>query len=205
MKSEARKEIDRQFSILKRLAFPEYLERQRQTRAANPEKERALNKKRWAENKETEYARTRAWFKVHPEKQKEYNRRKAERHPDRKRLSARKDYIKHRPRYIERALIWSRNNPDKKSDYEHSRRAQKLSTGSENCFKKIELLKQDRFCHWCCWPLTLTNFTIDHIIPLKRGGRHIPDNLVASCKSCNCSKNDKLIEEWDWATCKEAA
>lgn len=38
--------------------------------------------------------------------------------------------------------------------------------------------------------------TIDHVIPLSRGGTHSIGNLVSCCKSCNSSKRDKTITEW---------
>lgn len=38
--------------------------------------------------------------------------------------------------------------------------------------------------------------TIDHVIPLARGGRHAEGNLAPACRSCNSSKGDKLMIEW---------
>lgn len=36
----------------------------------------------------------------------------------------------------------------------------------------------------------------EHVIPVSRGGKHVCENIVAACGSCNSSKNDKLIYEW---------
>lgn len=38
--------------------------------------------------------------------------------------------------------------------------------------------------------------TIDHVVPLKRGGRHAVGNLVPACKRCNSSKGSLLLIEW---------
>ena len=36
-------------------------------------------------------------------------------------------------------------------------------------------------------------FTIDHVIPLAKGGYSDVDNLALACFHCNCRKADKLI------------
>lgn len=38
--------------------------------------------------------------------------------------------------------------------------------------------------------------TIDHIIPLARGGSNNEGNLAPACRQCNSSKNLYLISEW---------
>lgn len=38
--------------------------------------------------------------------------------------------------------------------------------------------------------------TMDHVIPLSRGGEHSASNLVPACKPCNFSKHNKTPEEW---------
>ena len=78
----------------------------------------------------------------------------------------------------------------------HKRNALLKGCRTEDCTAKIALLRLERFCRWCCDKLTEVNRTIDHIIPLNRGGHHIPDNLAASCARCNFSRGDKMIEDW---------
>lgn len=38
--------------------------------------------------------------------------------------------------------------------------------------------------------------TIDHMIPLSRGGSHTRDNLITLCHQCNSVKSDKTWDEW---------
>lgn len=38
--------------------------------------------------------------------------------------------------------------------------------------------------------------TIDHVLPLSRGGRSTMRNCVVACGSCNSSKNNKTLREW---------
>ena len=44
--------------------------------------------------------------------------------------------------------------------------------------------------------IKLSNRTLDHKIPLIRGGTHSKDNCVMACVSCNCSKKDKTDKEF---------
>lgn len=46
-------------------------------------------------------------------------------------------------------------------------------------------------CGICRAPLPLEEFTIDHIVPLSRGGPHVFANLQPAHRSCNSSKRDK--------------
>jgi len=46
-------------------------------------------------------------------------------------------------------------------------------------------------CGWCDRPLMDTDFEVDHILSLKRGGANTPDNLAAACIACNREKGDR--------------
>lgn len=48
-------------------------------------------------------------------------------------------------------------------------------------------------CAYCAGPGPVE---MDHVIPLSKGGRHNPDNVVPACRSCNKSKGDKTLDEW---------
>ena len=39
-------------------------------------------------------------------------------------------------------------------------------------------------------------FHIDHIEPLTRSGTNDPDNLCVACRTCNLSKGDLFVKEW---------
>ena len=43
---------------------------------------------------------------------------------------------------------------------------------------------------------SLSQFCIDHVIPLSKGGKDRLSNLVPSCRHCNCSKHAKSVEEF---------
>ncbi|MCA1792782.1 MAG: HNH endonuclease [Desulfotignum sp.] len=52
-------------------------------------------------------------------------------------------------------------------------------------------------CHYCAKPFLPGELTMDHVIPLSRGGRSEKFNLVACCKACNTKKQQLLPWEWD--------
>lgn len=52
-------------------------------------------------------------------------------------------------------------------------------------------------CHYCGESFKPDELTMDHLIPLIRGGRSEKANLVPSCKECNNKKKNLLPMEWD--------
>lgn len=52
-------------------------------------------------------------------------------------------------------------------------------------------------CYYCGNHTAHRDLTMDHLIPLSRGGRSTKDNLVPSCKDCNTKKKTMLPVEWD--------
>ena len=53
-----------------------------------------------------------------------------------------------------------------------------------------------RRCVYCGAGLGLDNATLDHVIPLSRGGSHQPGNLVSACHACNQLKGALLPTEF---------
>ena len=52
-------------------------------------------------------------------------------------------------------------------------------------------------CYYCHEPVGRQNLTMDHVVPLSRGGRSTKGNLVPACKACNNKKRYMLPLEWD--------
>jgi len=55
-------------------------------------------------------------------------------------------------------------------------------------------------CHYCERPVGAAQLTMDHIVPLARGGTSTKSNLVPSCHACNQEKKlktpvEKLLEQ----------
>ena len=41
-----------------------------------------------------------------------------------------------------------------------------------------------------------SNQSLDHLIPLSRGGNHSVGNIITLCRSCNTQKYNKTLTEW---------
>ena len=51
-------------------------------------------------------------------------------------------------------------------------------------------------CYYCERAIEPRALTMDHIVPLGRGGKSIRGNVVPSCKDCNVRKKSMVPVEW---------
>jgi 5-methylcytosine-specific restriction protein A len=51
-------------------------------------------------------------------------------------------------------------------------------------------------CYYCRRDVGVKALTMDHIVPLGRGGRSVRGNVVPACKACNDRKKALLPVEW---------
>jgi len=52
-------------------------------------------------------------------------------------------------------------------------------------------------CHYCSRRFPPAELTMDHIVPIVRGGKSVRGNIVPACKDCNNKKKYLLPLEWD--------
>lgn len=107
----------------------------------------------------------------------------------------------------ERGSEWAKKNPEKNRERGARYRAKKRGLFWED-FNLDQIVERDGTlaCAWCGELGDVVH--IDHVRPLDLDGIHMPDNLVASCPSCNSSKRNlepavwlakRLAEGW-WNT-----
>lgn len=59
--------------------------------------------------------------------------------------------------------------------------------------RRAVFARDDHRCQYCNRPAE----NIDHVIPRSRGGAHIWENVVASCRPCNARKENRFLHETD--------
>lgn len=59
---------------------------------------------------------------------------------------------------------------------------------------RMKMLRKSTACHWCKSPLTIDTSTIDHVIPLSRGGLDNANNRVLACEPCNSGRGNQMPE-----------
>jgi len=52
-------------------------------------------------------------------------------------------------------------------------------------------------CHYCGGTFPPGELTMDHLVPVTRGGKSTPGNVVPACRECNSRKKYLLPMEWD--------
>jgi 5-methylcytosine-specific restriction endonuclease McrA len=52
-------------------------------------------------------------------------------------------------------------------------------------------------CHFCGRKVPPKELTMEHVVPIVRGGKSVKGNIVPACKECNSRKKYLLPLEWD--------
>lgn len=95
------------------------------------------------------------------------------------------------------SAVWRAENPSKHSAKNLRYRAQKRHDGAES-FSRLEVLELSSWeCHLCGDPIdpdcrypNPLYGTVDHVVPLAKGGTHTLDNVKAAHHVCNSTKRD---------------
>lgn len=103
-------------------------------------------------------------------------------------------YENNREQRLLKSREWAKNNPEKQKHRVMTYRARRLGARGHSSAAQMEarISLYGGLCAYCLGPAS----TIDHVIPLSRGGTNWPANLRPACKSCNSKKHIKKINEW---------
>lgn len=136
-------------------------------------------------------------------------------------------YANNRERQSNKELVRRRSNPEKYAEKEalrykkdkdkrillatehsHLRKARKKLVKTERGITKVALRKKfGSKCYYCGIEMDFSTgagrvfnrsmATIEHLIPLAKGGEHTFENTVLACRHCNISKNSKTEAEFE--------
>ena len=100
----------------------------------------------------------------------------------------------HKEAIAERSRQWRSDNPGKSQAGTHRYRARKAGAEGVLTVTIDELVvRQQGLCYLCIQPIVRPS--LDHIIPLNLGGHNADYNVAAACLSCNCTKQDRLLDQ----------
>lgn len=110
-------------------------------------------------------------------------------------------YEKYKDEIKAYAVEWSKAHPEVKRASCQRRRARKKSNGPIEKFNDIEIFERDRWtCQICHEPVDKAlkrpnpkSPSLDHVIPLSKGGTHARANVQLAHLDCNVNKNDEIV------------
>ncbi len=151
----------------------------------------AWHKERYAATREDQIKRARAWNIANPDRHKAAKAKHRAKTREVARERSRKWREDHPGRNYEAVKEWVLRNPEARKVQIMRRRALKANALGE--FTAVQLRARIEFYGGKCWMCGDVADSIDHVIPLARGGSNWPANLRPACRSCNSRKGAKLI------------
>lgn len=122
--------------------------------------------------------------------------------------SCKKRYAANPELYKARARIWFQNNSERKTKtdrnyqinnphvYRATQQRRKIRKTKNGEYKISPKEWNKIYSSSCVYCGSKKRISVDHVIPISRGGTHGIGNLVSACLSCNTSKGAKTITEW---------
>lgn len=160
--------------------------------------------KKWADANPIKVAeRKRRFLSTNPGKSAEYSRAYNERHPERRREISRSYYERNLDVERERGRKYKLAHPEVSRKSTARRRARKVANGSVEDVCVLVLGERDGWVCYLCntavdasldWPDPWSK-SIEHVIPLSKGGPHTYDNTKVAHLRCNQRKHVKDLDE----------
>jgi 5-methylcytosine-specific restriction endonuclease McrA len=166
----------------KKRAEGSYSKRERDWRKANRDKVLAYKKRDREKNRESYRQAKRAWKQRHKERLKEKSRLAYALHKDEIRASClrarNRDPEKHRAN---------------RRMHSSERRARKAKLPREHIDRRAVYERDRKRCGLCGKHVPWSQFSIDHIVPISRGGPHLLTNVQTAHLACNIRKGNKGV------------
>ena len=145
---------------------------QQADRKARPEHHRSMDKASYWSNVDKQRARSREYARKHREERKVYME-------------------EYRSNHILERQAYRQTHAEEHAIHERNRNSLKRTSGVKLTKGQWEAIKSS-YGHCCAYcGYKVPRLTIDHVIPLAKGGLHTLDNLVPACRPCNLSKGTR--------------
>lgn len=183
-----------------------------QWRSANPAGWKVIMRRCYRKNPEKRIQDAYAWKKKNPDKYRVICRIATKKWKKANPKKAKEWRILNKERVRIRARLLYQKNPEKYRAY--SRKYSKTPNGvlanaknhalrrarerkMESTLTLDEWVSIKRLQQWkCAYCKKRKKLTLEHILPVTRGGNHVKENVRALCATCNGSKNNKTHEEY---------
>ena len=170
----------------------------RKYQASHREKTRAYDKKRYSKERDRRTKNAREWKKQNPDKVLRYSRTSGKewhtQNKERANEMQRKRYLVNPIKNLLASLRWKKEHPEENRQLVRHRQAKKREAEGKITAKEwIDLC--NKYGNKClCCKRTDVKLTLDHVLPLKLGGKNIISNAQPLCGSCNSSKGARHID-----------
>jgi len=169
-------------------------------------------KKWYLDNPERAVASRRAWYLRNKEKMRQYNADYRKEHKEdlqkyeiyryennAKRKESCKKWVNNNPeKNRERVKNWQRDNPDKCRGNRlknSAKRRAKIKKGPHEFISPDLIYAKDQgLCGICGKHLERSEFTIDHIVPISKGGGHVEGNVHSAHRLCNIRRSNRPLD-----------
>jgi hypothetical protein len=180
-------------------------DRQRAYYLRYPERKQKARRRDYAKNSERYKSVARQWYATNRDRAVKRNKqyRETPRSKERHREASARYTAKNRALTNERIRDWGRRNPTRARDYAAKRRARAHAAGRIERIDVLVLAERDGWTCWLCEQPVDPSLTypdhgyrsVDHVIPLGRGGAHTYENVRLAHWICNVRRGIARYEE----------
>ena len=147
------------------------------------------------------------WMSAHPQKKKKKNKYYWRQYrKDNKDIClriAQRYRLNNRISYLKKARKWRLSHPLERKRQQQRNKSMRKQQGGNISIKIIQLIYEDNIkkygaltCYLCLNPIRFGEDSLEHKIPLSRGGTNLYNNLAIACQKCNSKKHTKTEKEY---------
>lgn len=182
-KANREKALARQ-KISTSLRKEEVKEYQKKYREDNAEYLALQHKEYYQKNSEKIKANVKRWRSENIARDKEYHKRY---------------HIEHRIEILARVKRWALNNRERyiaSMKAAHHRRRERIIANGNNTLTAEEIRELFQRMPYCAYCRAVEKLSLDHVVPVAKGGQNCLENVTVACMPCNASKGVMSLEEF---------